>query len=393
MANEVDYAPRKYVGNGQTTEFQFDWMVFKENEIIVTLEDTYSGTINTAVLYNDYTVNISSYGGGKIIFNSAPSADKYITIERNVSNQQGTKYSTSTGFQGTQLEKDFDKISCNIQEIEYMLSKKYQFLDDAQITVTYPRFCVNRGGFDFSGSPNFLTYSNSILTAKADFIYTTGSGYTHEVYSDIILDISTYTDNSYNIFVNYNNFEYNLILLNNTIYKQKGKPETANANDIWFNLDTSPALAYIYTGSTWEQTELVPLGEIILNNNNAEIVINDYQIGNNIIKSAYNGARYIIALWGDETELVWSGPINSNYFKNNTNLRKIFIDTANCQYIGASEVHQSPFWGCSPRCRIFTNATEPLERWGEYWNYYDTTNQLEVIYGATRANYEEYQYV
>ena len=49
MANEVDYAPRKYVGNGQTTEFQFDWMVFKENEIIVTLEDTYSGTINTAV--------------------------------------------------------------------------------------------------------------------------------------------------------------------------------------------------------------------------------------------------------------------------------------------------------------------------------------------------------
>jgi len=262
MTNEVDYAPRKYLGNGSTTEFKFDWKAIKDNELIVTLENTYTGEQKSCELYTDYTVYISSYGDGKIIFKTAPSNNYYVIIERDVSNKQGTKYSTSTGFQGSQLEKDFDRVSCNIQEIEYKLRQKYHFLDNAQITITYPRFCVNKAGYDFAGNPNFLTYSNNILTAKADFVYTTGSGYTHEVYNDLTLNTSAYSANSYNIFVNYDKFTYSLVLYDNTVYKQKTEPANASVNDIWYNLDFSPSLAYIKTASGWEITELVPLGKI-----------------------------------------------------------------------------------------------------------------------------------
>ena len=37
MANEVNYSPCKYTGNGSTTEFSFNWKIFTESDITVTL--------------------------------------------------------------------------------------------------------------------------------------------------------------------------------------------------------------------------------------------------------------------------------------------------------------------------------------------------------------------
>ena len=35
MTNEVDYSPKRYVGNGTTKEFPFDWKAFKDSELII----------------------------------------------------------------------------------------------------------------------------------------------------------------------------------------------------------------------------------------------------------------------------------------------------------------------------------------------------------------------
>jgi len=137
----------------------------------------------------------------------------------------------------------------------------------------------------------------------------------------------------------------------------------------------------------------------------AKITINDYKIGNNIIKPV-NTLRYVISLWGDETELDWKGNINKRNFKNFKELRKIYIDTENCSAIYADEIWNAPFLGCSPKCRIFTNATSKPDTWGKYFNLCSfkrsvdktgtaTISSLEYIpvtWNATKANYTEYTY-
>ncbi len=57
--------------------------------------------------------------GGNVILKTAPEADNIIEISRNTPQYQSTGYSTSTGFQGSEIEKSFDKVSCNLQEMSH----------------------------------------------------------------------------------------------------------------------------------------------------------------------------------------------------------------------------------------------------------------------------------
>ena len=122
MANETNYIPSKYEGNGVTVEFSFTWKIFNVNDIIVSLEDVTSGVQTVKTFGVDYSVTFSEVGGC-ITFNSAPTSDYYVIIARDVPEYQSKSYSTSTGFQGSEIENSFDKVSCNLQEIEYSLKR------------------------------------------------------------------------------------------------------------------------------------------------------------------------------------------------------------------------------------------------------------------------------
>lgn len=122
MANEVDYIPCKYRGNGLTSDFSFTWKIFTEKDIIVQLEDVVSGKQVIQQYATDYSVVFNDVGGF-ISFENPPTEDSYIVISRNVSDYQSKTYSTSTGFQGSELEDSFDEVSCNIQELEYDLKR------------------------------------------------------------------------------------------------------------------------------------------------------------------------------------------------------------------------------------------------------------------------------
>ncbi len=118
MANEVDYNPCQYLGNGQTRDFSFNWKVIVVDELIVELEAISTGTITRLTRGTDYTANINAVGGN-ITLTTAPSEDYYINISRKTSNYQSKGYSTSTGFQGSEIEKSFDKVSCCLQDMDY----------------------------------------------------------------------------------------------------------------------------------------------------------------------------------------------------------------------------------------------------------------------------------
>lgn len=117
MANEMNYSPYKYKGNGTTVNFPFGWNFYEDTEVIVSIEDS-SGVSNILTLNEDYTITADSVGG-EVVCSVAPTSDEYIIISRNTSNLQKTRYSTSTGFQGSDVEKSFDKVSCNLQEMAY----------------------------------------------------------------------------------------------------------------------------------------------------------------------------------------------------------------------------------------------------------------------------------
>lgn len=115
--NEVDYSPKRYNGNGATKEFPFDWKAFVATDLIIKLVDS-EGNVDTLSLGADYTVQIEAIGGN-VVLKTPPVAGKTIVIERDVSDYQSTGYSTSTGFQGSEIEKSFDRVSCNLQEMNY----------------------------------------------------------------------------------------------------------------------------------------------------------------------------------------------------------------------------------------------------------------------------------
>lgn len=118
MANEVDYNPCQYLGNGQTRDFSFNWKIIEVDELIVELEAVSTGTITRLQRGTDYTANINAVGGN-VTLTTAPSEDYYINISRKTSNYQSKGYSTSTGFQGSEIEKSFDKVSCCLQDMDY----------------------------------------------------------------------------------------------------------------------------------------------------------------------------------------------------------------------------------------------------------------------------------
>lgn len=132
----------------------------------------------------------------------------------------------------------------------------------------YPRFCVNSAGVDDNGEPDFLIYNNTqnLLVAKAPVIYTTASGITRDVSSDISLNLGLYSPGAYNVYINYDdNFNFELILLQNSIYKQKAKPQQASEGDIWVNTSVYPNSSYILNEQNeWIETEYVPIGDIVI---------------------------------------------------------------------------------------------------------------------------------
>ncbi|MDY6364836.1 MAG: hypothetical protein SPL73_08120 [Cyanobacteriota bacterium] len=118
MANEVDYNPCKYKGNGQTVDFPFNWKLIEIDELIVKLENIPTGELTVLKRGVDYTTT-KNETGGNVTLTTAPTQDFNIVLSRDTSNYQSTGYSTSTGFQGSEIEKSFDKVSCCLQEQDY----------------------------------------------------------------------------------------------------------------------------------------------------------------------------------------------------------------------------------------------------------------------------------
>lgn len=122
MTNKVDYEPIKYSCNGITEDFSFDFKINDVNELLVYLEDKTTTKQIKQNIGSDYTVNIKAVGGS-IHFLTAPTDNCTVILVRETPRYQGSTFSTSPGFQGSEIEKSYDKISCALQEVDYELKR------------------------------------------------------------------------------------------------------------------------------------------------------------------------------------------------------------------------------------------------------------------------------
>jgi hypothetical protein len=118
MANEVDYSPLKYKGNNATRDFSFNWKVLKPEELVVQLENIETSEITQLIMNTDYTVVLHDVGGN-VNITTAPTTEYNVVLSRNTSNYQSKSYSTSSGFQGSEIEKSFDRYSLCLQEMNH----------------------------------------------------------------------------------------------------------------------------------------------------------------------------------------------------------------------------------------------------------------------------------
>jgi len=121
MTNETNYKPCRFKCNGATKDFPFDFQVHNyknKNELIVNLINTETQEATLLVEGVDYTATLETVGGN--VTTTTAYADIYeIVISRKTSHFQGKSFSTSGGFQASEIESAFDRVSCSLQDMDY----------------------------------------------------------------------------------------------------------------------------------------------------------------------------------------------------------------------------------------------------------------------------------
>lgn len=122
MSNKKDYSPIKEGCNGITVDFSFDWKILEPEDLVIILEDDTTGEQVILDYLQDYTVEFEAVGGS-ITTKTAYPKGYNIILARETSLYQGSSYSTSTGFQGSEIERSFDRASMDIQDLRYTLQR------------------------------------------------------------------------------------------------------------------------------------------------------------------------------------------------------------------------------------------------------------------------------
>lgn len=159
-------------------------------------------------------------------------------------------------------------------------------------------FCINSGNLT-NGVQDLFSYSGGVLTTKSggsysDIVSTNSQGIEIIVSSQLLLDMSSFSDGSYNIFMTSQGY---LEAYSNTIYRQTSEPSSPSTNDIWFNIGIESAQAHIYNGSDFSTKYTgVPIGTATLASGIITAVttfpFNFNGIGRKLIESYQNGTSW-----------------------------------------------------------------------------------------------------
>ena len=120
MTNTTDYSPLRRICNGETVDFEFSWKVLHVEDLVIMLENTETGETRQLEYERDFTAEIKKTGGS--ITTLQVYEDEYVLIiSRRASRHQKKSFSTSAGFQASEVESAFDNVSICMQDMDYSI--------------------------------------------------------------------------------------------------------------------------------------------------------------------------------------------------------------------------------------------------------------------------------
>lgn len=199
------------------------------------LNNTAANITNAYVVmpYDDY-VPVPSRSPGKFYINRLNNYDYSCLLETSEGNvlkfdANGIAYDASN----SRLLAD------NVQDAIDALSERSNGM---------ARFCVNDGNYT-DGLEDLLSSSGNILSFKVgrgyrSLIATKGDGSTFTLSSLNYIDVASYSDDTYKIYINESGVE----LLNTELFEQEFEPQDVGHGDVWRNTNTNFAYKYELDG-------------------------------------------------------------------------------------------------------------------------------------------------
>jgi len=188
------YSPVSYVADGLTTDFIFNWNLWDENDICVTIvrgEEYDEQDINY-----DYTVVSGTSTGGWVVFNAAPD-DGIVLIESNVPYTQGSDYQENGLILASTIEQDFDKSALRDAQLNKMYDRTLKVPRTESSVAEVPPISV-RGNrifmWDEGGNPTVSTVTEEQL---ATLVPSSGTATSYTVVGTVsgTASINLYADN------------------------------------------------------------------------------------------------------------------------------------------------------------------------------------------------------
>lgn len=229
----------------------------------------------------------------------------------------------------------------NKGQFDTALSEMSENVDDAMSRIATP-FVVERACVNSSGNPSFMfNAGGGVLSFRVN-----DSNYgpvvavpannlpRFKVTSVNNLNMSSYANGNYNIFLNKNGVAY---AYNNTIYTQKIAPANPVVNDIVVNTSTYPLKAKIYQNSSWVDFDDVYLGYVKITDNEIASVkhanLNDNGLNVNrknqhVVVTTYKKNASWYRVWSDGW--IEQGGKTANGTNQTITLLKSFTDTNYC---------------------------------------------------------------
>lgn len=168
MVNTASYVPVSYDANGVTTEFDFEFKILSDDDIVVTLEDG-DGNQTTLNKTTDYNVSFTEgTNGGSITTVSTYDSPYKIIISRSRAYSQGVQLTTSEGFRAETVERLVaDSLSMQVQQLSEELGRSLKKRVGQTGEVTIPSASEGKS-LKWDSSGNLVNSTNDPDTVVAE---------------------------------------------------------------------------------------------------------------------------------------------------------------------------------------------------------------------------------
>ena len=217
-------------------------------------------------------------------------------------------------------------------------------------TIAYTPFCVNSGNIDSDGKGDLFDYDAGVSTSiefKVDdskpITFTNAKGKTTTLTAINSYDLSQTDNGTYIVFITENATAVTLTSNGSKVFRQPYAPTSPQPLDIWLDTSCEGLKSYIRQSGSWEENNLVILGEVTIANHTVSSATtylynwNGYNINTpeaNLTKNEY--PRIVVQSFIDTNSFyrIYSdGFVEQGKAEDSTGTKNLLIEMKDTKYV------------------------------------------------------------